>query len=786
MQLSYNWLKELVPDLTASPEEVAEKLTMHSFETEVVNSLAIPAGIKTVQITKLEAHPDADRLRLATVTDGATEVTVVCGAPNIAEGQIVPYSAPGTILQDEDGNDFTIREAKIRGVVSPGMLNSLRELGLHGDHGGIWVLGEDTPLGIELAQEFPEDHILEADITPNRAHDCLSHLGVARELAALYELTVVEPELQERTAQPLPDWQLTIENETDVPLYFGSLLKNIEMKPAPTWMQARLLAAGSRPINNVVDITNYVMLERGNPTHTFDAEKFTDNTIGTRRAREGESIELIDGSTNELTVEDIVVTNNDTPVILGGIMGGATTQVTDETTSVFLEVANFRAFAVQQTSARVKLITEGSRRWVKHVPLALAEPTSHRTIDLLCEYASAELVGTVSQAPERAPRVIPFAPARVAQLMGQPVEAAVVQQMLERVRCDVSVGTESWQVVVPADRLDLEAEHDLVEEVIRLIGLETIASVLPDASLQAKQVPPEVYWPEAVRDTLVELGFTETLNYSFEPEGYAELAGVNVADHLELVNPQAPDRKNLRVSLLPGLLQNLATNREHFHRERDDQERALFEIGNVYRPAAGTTTGTPQPAGRVPGVIEETMVAGVCIDAPTLESVASALSELLGVEVGPLSNSISSAMQQKLKYRLPVHGFEFSLTELLNSIDTPVPAPRSLAAIQAEPVEARQFTPLPKYPSVYRDLSVIVDATVRIEQVQEAIERIGGVLVADVDLFDTFESAEGKVSYSFHIEYRSVDRTMSGDEVAALHNTLVASLRKQLGATIKE
>ena len=783
MRLSYNWLKELVPELPASPEEVALKLTMHSFETDVVDTMALPSGVTTMKITKLAPHPDADRLRLATVTDGEADVTVICGAPNIAEGQVVPYSPPGTVLQDEAGNDFTIKEATIRGVTSPGMLNSLRELGLHTSHDGIWILPDDTPLGSELAELIPADTILEADITPNRAHDCMSHLGVARELAALYELEVAEPEVSAINAPALAGWQLTREDEHDVPLYYGSLLENITVNLAPLWMQARLLATGSRPLNNVVDITNYVMFEQGNPTHTFDASKLPEPSMTARRARAGERITLLDETDYELHSEDIVVASGDTPVILGGVMGGAATQVDGDTTSVFLEVANFQAFAVQQTSARVPLITEGSKRWVKQVPLALAENTSRRTIQLLQEHAGATVVGTLSQAPELTPRVIDFDPRRVSQLAGTDISPDVSRALLERLRCQVEEEADVWTVTVPADRLDLTAEHDLVEEVIRLYGLENIP--VTELSVASRPLPASPYWGEVIRDTLAELGLSETMNYAFAPDHFIAVAGQQDRPHVQLVNPQAPELAQLRSSLLPGLLKNLQTNREHFQRE-GAKERALFEIGNVYAPGDG---------GQVPGVQEQTMVAGVLVGSqPGLPDIAAALQAALGIDSVSLENVVTESMKTALKYRLPVTGFEVPLAELVQAATHQVPKPRSLSDLAGEGPNATQFTPLPKYPSAYRDLSVIVAAGTTVEQVQEIIERVGGQLVADVDLFDEYQpspeasagAATANKSLSFHIEYRSDDKTLEADEVGSLHNGIVETLKKELAAELRE
>lgn len=783
MRISYNWLKDFLPKLTLSPKETAELLTMHSFETVVTGELVVPPDITVVKIVNIKPHPNADRLHLVTVTDGQREITVVCGATNIAVGQTVPYSPPGTTLQDENNDNFTVKETTIRGQTSPGMINSLRELGLHPkEHGGIWILPTSLPLGTKLADHVPPDTILDADVTPNRAPDCLSHRGVARELAALLALAIKEPKLP---ALPPPgsavnEFTVTVEDAAKTPRYLGAVLTGVSVDPSPLWLQARLLAAGSKPLGNLVDITNYVMFELGNPTHAFDMAKLPGRAFGIRQAKTGEKIILIDTTEQKLTERDLVITCHDMPIAIAGVMGGQDSGVSEKTKDIFLEVASFNAFSVQETARRLALTTEASTRFSKKLDTNLVTDAARRAVDLLQELTGATLVGILDSHPKpRSPHPVKFRPSQVSRVAGSDIfTAEQSRQALRNLRFTVDDTKEPWSVTVPTDRLDIAGEHDLVEEVIRVTGLENIASAPPPPGTEPQPLPHRIYWCEVVRETLVELGLTETLNYSFEPQQYAAIASLNNTDHLCLVNPVAPDMKNLRVSLLPGLLKNLATNRATFHRQVGRKESSLFEIGHVYKPGAGD---------KIPGVDENLHLAAAVVgNLPRLEDIAQTLARALHLDSLNLPNIITDDMVQKLKYRLPVFGFEVNLDELLFRIEQAVPPARSFADIKAAAFKSTPYVPLPKYPPSYRDLSILIDPVITIEQVQEAIERVGGQLVADVDLFDEYEPPDSaQKSLAFHITYQSSGGTLTDTEIAQIHNKIVAALKRELGAHLR-
>jgi phenylalanyl-tRNA synthetase beta chain len=607
MQLSYNWLKDLVPDLQATPQEVAETLTMHMAETVVVKDIRLDPAVRAVKVTAIEKHPNADRLRLATVTDGQQEIKVVCGASNFAVGDIVPYSPPGATVIDEEGKPFVVKETTIRGVTSPGMLNSPRELGLGDWHSGLWILPPDTPLGESLATLLPPDTIVEADITPNRAHDCLSYYGIAQELAALLKLTVKPLTLSDITIPSgQGEWTITIEDATHTPRYLGAALHELTVKPAPLWMQARVLMSGTRPVNNLVDITNYVMYETGNPVHLFDAEQLGSKNIGIRFARSGEKLHDLDEVERELSDDTLVITSNDEPVALAGIMGGLKTGVTNATTQGFLEAANFAPYTIQKAATRLGLRTEAAARFLKGIAPIQAETALRRALVLLAEYAGAKVVQTLDMYPQpKSTALVSFRPAQASVVAGMPITSEQAEDALQRLRFKIQPDSaELWHVTAPAERLDIEGEHDVVEEVIRIFGLYQIPAT-PLKKNEKAELPLVTQIRNQTREMLVESGMIEVYNYSFENDLIAEAFGLVNETALELSNPVAPEQKHLRQSLLPRLLENLVTNKAEVRKKSSPYSKTLFEIGTVFRKGDG---------GIVAGVVEEEHLTGVSVD----------------------------------------------------------------------------------------------------------------------------------------------------------------------------
>lgn len=805
MKVSYEWLYSFLPELKASPEEVAHLFTMHSFETVVGTERKIDSNIVVVKITAIEPHPNADRLRLVSVTDGTQTIKVVCGAANITVGDVVPYSPPGSTVQDDKGQAQVVKETVIRGQKSPGMLNSPRELGLSDVHGGLLLLPSATPLGTPLKNHLPSDTILEADISPNRGHDCLSHRGLARELAALLNLEVKEPVTKIPDKKPLSSWQVTIEDPLKAPRFAGALFQIDEIHPSPLWLQSRLFTVGARPLNNIVDITNYVMFELGNPTHAYDADKLPGDKLpgkkmGVRWVRAGEVVVTLDGVKRELTEDTLVITSNDQPVAIAGIMGGEATQISESTKHVFLEVANFNAFAIQQAATRLALRTEGSARWSKGVDPELAGDVFDRSISLLRDIAGADLQGTLDVYPRpRQAKTIIFPVAKIAALTGDTVPTA--DAILHKFRFSVREKTaDIWEVTPPTDRLDIMGVADVVEEIIRFQGLNNLPAVLPRAPLVTRAIPEAIEWRETIRDVLVSSGLIETYNYIFEEGDLAKLLRLDTIAHLDLINPIAPNRRRLRISLLPGLLQNLQHNQAEF------PSLGLFEVGLTMYPTDNVTTPTP-------GVREEQQLAIAISGQAEAFRLAKGIVETVAARLGLANlnyNQTQPSPQRswlsmwqpgqvaEIKYgeaEIGTIGMLSSRVSQQLKLKDVVLAEIKLDALIAQASAERLYQPLAKFPPVLRDVSLKVPEDVAIERVQGIIERAGGPLLADIDLFDMYDASTDTAAVSadpvasknlaFHLRFQAPDRTLTDAEVDRLQKAIETALETELGAQIR-
>lgn len=782
MLISYNWLRELLPGLSQDASTIAGLLTNHAFETSISHTLEIDPQVTVARITAIEPHPNADRLQLVTINAGPVQATVVCGAHNIKIGDIVPYSPAATKLKDDQGKTFTLTPAKIRGVVSAGMLNSPRELGLSDWHQGIFILPPDTPVGTSLADHLPADTILTADISPNRAHDCLSHLGVARELAAI--LNLAQPLID---TPPLPslvagNWQLNINLPDQVWRYIGLVFRSVQIKPSPLWLQARLFAIGGHPINNVVDITNYVLFERGYPCHAFDSAKLPSHAIGIRFARANDQLTTLDNNSRPLTTQNLLITSGPQPVAIAGVIGGQPTEVGEGTKEIFLESAVFHPYTIQQSAMALKVDTESSRRFSKGITPALLDDAAARIAALLHELAGATVVNRLEYYPAPASRQpISFNPRRVSAIAGTAIAKPKVKDLLVRLRCQITTTGSTWSVTAPPDRLDLTGEHDLVEEVIRLSSLQNISSRPPHLPDRHPDLPVLAQWREIFRTQLVAAGLTETYNYSFADSSYKRLLASPADDSasLTITNAIAPQQAHLRLSLLPRLAGNILANKSAWRSKFSSKEPGLFEIGTVFRSGEG---------GVVPGVIEAEHIGvalvGELADQAAARTIIDKIMQPLGITnasddlVSILVPSPTAPIRRKLG--LPVLFIEINLSSLLLHATTApdyTPAPSGPIAI---------YQSTSKFPPVYRDLSLLVDPAVTSDQIEKIIFTAGGAVVAAVDLFDTYQpSGSSQKGFAFHIAYQAADRTLNDSEVSHLHTQISQALQKKLKAQLR-
>ncbi|MER3450041.1 MAG: phenylalanine--tRNA ligase subunit beta, partial [Chloroflexota bacterium] len=583
MRVPLRWLSDYVK-VELSPEELAHRLAMAGLEVESVEKVGeFWEGIRIGRVVRLERHPNADRLWLATVDLGDYQETVVTGAPNLREGVKVPFAPVGSRLIDpQQGKLVELKAARIRGIESRGMVCSEAELGLSDDHSGIMLLPDDAPVGAPL-RDYLGDAILETKPSPNRP-DWFSLLGVAREVGALTGQAVTEPPAEYSEAGPPIDQVIRVEiADPDLCLrYCATVITGLKVGPSPEWLQRRLRAAGMRPINNVVDVTNYVMLEWGQPLHAFDLAQVRDHRIIVRRARPGERLVTLDGQERTLPPDALVIADAERAIGLAGIMGGANSEVSEMTTAIVLESANFHPTNIRRTAQALGLRTEASIRFERAIRPELTVPAVRRATALILELAGGQAArGLVDLYPGRkAAAEITVTAAQIRRLLGTEVPGPEVHRVLGLLGCRVEEPESGvYRVTPPFWRSDLNIREDIIEELARIIGYDSIPTVMPAGPLPEPIFDPRPELEEAVRDILVGCGLQEVLTYSLVSRALLDRFDRNGApEPLRLVNPMSAEQEYLRTSLRPSLVNTLAANR----RRGETGPVKIFEVGRVY------------------------------------------------------------------------------------------------------------------------------------------------------------------------------------------------------------
>lgn len=798
MKVPLSWLREYV-DVDLPPEEVAHRLTMSGNE---VGSIDVIGGtwdnVFVAQVAAIDPHPNADRLRLATVTLHGEQVTVVCGAPNIAAGQMIAFARVGASLVDaRTGNLETLRAATIRGVESAGMVCSERELALGDDHTGILVLPDDAPAGVPLS-DYLGDVVFDVEVTPNRP-DCMSVLGIAREVAALTGAALREPDLTyAEDGEPVEGVvNVEIADASLCPRYTASVVRGVSVGPSPQWLQDRLLRAGQRPINNVVDVTNYVMLEFGQPLHAFDFDTIAESRIVVRPAGEQEPFVTLDEAQHELRPPMLVIADGQRSVALAGIMGGLNTEMTDATTSVLLESANFNPVNTRRTSQALRLRSESSSRFEKGLQPELAEAALRRATKLIVELAGGTACSGIADTyPQPSPRPpVRFTLARLRKVLGVEIDAPHVQGILASLGFGVTIGSGgSMRVEVPYWRSDIAQEDDLVEEVARITGYDELPTTMLSTPVPHRSAQPERDTQERVRDLMVECGMQETISYSLTSAAVLEATlPADAPRPMRVANPMSAELEYLRTTLRSGILTTLAANRQQ---ARDGVR--LFEMGRVYLPReadlpleremlVGVLAGPRSPESwqggddrmdffDAKGVVEMLMgrLRLPCEFKPAEDSMflpgrcAAVLvgTDAVGVigEVHPRTLELFDAADEAVAL------FELDVDALARAVST-------------EPV---RYRPIARYPGALRDLAVVLDAGVPAVHVQAIIER--NALVSNATLFDVYEGAgvaDGKRSLAYRVQFQAADRTLVGDEVNRAMARIVSALEREVGATLR-
>ena len=799
MIISEQWLRDWV-DVDLSAQEIADCLTNAGLEVDGVEAVGQPIDNLVVgRVLSVTKHPNADRLNLTTVDIGDQHLEIVCGASNVREDLIVAVALIGAKLP----NGLKIKRAKVRGIESNGMLCSAAELGLEESSDGLIELDPDAEIGSRVDEYLQlDDHLIDIDLTPNRG-DCLSVQGVARELNVLasgkyHPLDVVE------IANDIDDAvDVSLLESEACPRYFARVIRGVDPDAVtPMWMQERLRRSGVRPISAIVDITNYVMLELGQPMHAFDLNKLNGG-IQIRFAKDGELITLLDNSEARLTSDTLVIADQHSPVAIAGVMGGADSAIGDDTVDIVLESAHFTRKAVAGTARRYGLHTESSQRFERGVDPLLCDQAMQRASELVLEICGGH-AGPVCQSKNQleisAKPAVELRLSRLESLLGMSLDADEVSQILHRIADLVSGDHGQWVVTPPSFRFDLEREADLVEEVARVKGYDNIPVAMPRIAPRSVVGTESFITDRQVRQALVARDYREAITYSFiEPKLQQAF---DSETPVRLANPLAENMSVMRTSLIPGLVQALQFN---LNRQRDRVR--LFEVGASYHKAESGYREVKRLAGVVCGArlpVQWGISEAQNVDFYDIKADLDAVLSLTG-QPKPIifEQSTRSALhpgQQALLTREVDDGTgnEESVVEigwlgrlhpeLEKQFDVNNVFAFELNLETALVARRPSFTTVSRYPSVKRDMSVVVDDAVPVAALMRAVEGELGSPLRKVELFDVYRGAgvtEGSKSVSMSLELRFVDRTMTDEEVDDLFSSARAVLEKEFGATLR-
>jgi phenylalanyl-tRNA synthetase beta chain len=810
MKISYNWLNEFLPS-TFTPEELDHLLTDTGLEVEGFETLeAVKGGLEGVIVAEVltcEKHPNADRLKVTTINTGNEVVQVVCGAPNVAVGQKVILAQVGAILYPTPEQPLKMKVSKIRDVESHGMLCAEDELGLGQSHDGILVLDVSAPIGMPAAQylELENDVQIEIGLTPNRA-DAMGHIGVARDVlahmachqgsTARLSLKTVKG-ITKTTDFPV---SVTVEDTERCPRYMGLTLTNVEVKPSPAWLQKRLRAVGLSPINNIVDVTNYVMRELGTPLHAFDGAK-VNGEIRVRTAKEGESITTLDGIERSLSAEDLVIANATEAMCIAGVFGGVDSGIQENTTTVFLEAAYFQPVSVRKTAKRHTLSTDASFRFERGVDIDLVPYALQRAAELILEVAGGAIGMTaVDVYPNPIQqRTVVLRYERCNQVLGHVVEPDKIKQILSFL--DFTLQTESANeltLLVPNYRVDVDREIDVIEEILRIYGFNQIP--FPDklnTSLVLGQKPDLERLGVNISEVLAGMGFNEIMNNSLTTPQYVEKLGGEYwksSEHVELLNPLSQDLAVMRQTLI---FQGLETVTHNQNRQHADVR--LFEFGKTYRLVNGEYVENKRLLLVLSGrKNEESWSAGNDkVSLFTLKGVVNALFERLGLS-GLLSEEGMSGNE------LLADGYALRiLKQAIGNVGWITNKAKKQFGIKNEVFVADldwdailhslklakvQYKELPKTFEVRRDFSLLLDEKVNFASIQELAKKADKKILQRVGLFDVYEGKNlpnGKKSYAVSFTFQDAEQTLKDEQVDRAMESIRKNLEEQLGAELR-
>ena len=797
MLVSYKWLKELVPNLTATPDELEQKMSTSGIEVEGVTSPQ--EGLSKLVVGEVLSSEDIPEthLHITQVNVGADEaLQIVCGAPNVRVGMKVIVALVGARIAD----NYKIKKGKIRGVESLGMLCALDEIGIdekinpmkHED--GIFEMPADAKVGDSI---FPyldmDDEIIELSITPNRA-DALSMNGAAWEVGAIYDLPVKLEEKSLVEASELAASKITVKVETDkVPTYKIRLIEGVKIAKSPQWLQNRLMNAGVKPINNVVDVTNYVLMTFGQPLHSFDFAKFGSDEILVRQAKSGEKITTLDHVERELDDSDIVVTANGLPVALGGVMGGADSEITDETTNVALEAALFDGASIRKTSQKFALRSEASSRFEKGINEGTVREALDFAAAMIVELAGGKVLSGLVESNDYQPLLpkVSITLSRVNGALGTDLSLETVKKIFVQLGFGVEVEGEKFTCEIPSRRWDIHIEADLVEEVARIYGYDNLPSTLP-LSQNAGELTDIQKFRRTVRTGLESSGLNEVIGYSLvTPEKATEFVGE--LETTSLMMPMTEDRQTLRANMIPGLLDIV-----NYNQNRKNADVAIYEIGNIFLPNADDIrpTEVPNLAFAISGNVVDKSYNGqaVPVDFYYAKGIVENLLETYEeVEFVPTNNqaamhpgrtaviNINGRLAGFVGQIHPATAKKYDVAETyVASLDMEV----MLEELTAQTI----FNDIPKVQAVHRDIALLIDAEVTHAQIVSVIKSSRVKTLKQVELFDIYQGKNlpaAKKSMAYSLTFQPTENTMTDDEITAAVNKITKNLVEKLNVEIR-
>lgn len=807
MKISLSWLHDYI-SWGVSPEELAHQLTMVGLEVESIDYLGKQFdGFVIGEVLDRQKHPNADKLTVCSVSVGKGEpLQIVCGAPNVAAGQKVAVGLIGATVphnqHDTDGKPFILSPVKIRGVESFGMICSESELGVGNDASGILVLSNRAIPGTPLADYFGiNDIVFEIGVTPNRP-DCLSHIGVAREVAALFGKKIDRriPSIKESETEANKVAKIIINDTASCPRYTARVIRNVIIQESPDWIQRRLKAVGLRPINNVVDVTNYILMETGHPLHAFDYDLLEQHTIVVKPAQDGEKFVTLDGKERTLRQDTLMICDARKTVAVAGVMGGMNSEISRTTKNVLLESAYFSPPSIRRTAKHLGLSTDASQRFERGADPSITRYSIDRAAALIQETGGGEICrGTIDVYPKEIhPVIVPIRVGRTNALLGTSLTDSAISTLLQKIEFNIiKKDGDTLRVEVPTFRPDVEREADLIEEVARIFGYDNI----PDqtrASIDGASLQATTDVADDVRDWLVGCGFNEIVTNSMQDPKFAVLG--NQA-FVEVKNPLGIEMSALRTSLIPGMLQTIRHNQFH-----GNEDLRIFEIGHVF-----SRSDKPDPRIMVDNIIEEehlgmAIVGNVHLDAWDEQPRNADIFDVKG-EVQTLFKKISLDKHRFISYSTEKTLSESCITiEISNTYAGFIGVIRENVAKMFD-VEGsvyvaeldldllrrhrnlrHEYYPIPKFPVVRRDLAFVIDSRVHVEDILRQMTESAGTMLRQAKLFDVFTGdrfGKGKKSVAFRLEFLSPERTLTDKEIDTSVGRIVADMARVFNAGLR-